>query len=82
MTIYPGVIIGSVRGKGIPIIGNNVFIGAGAKILGNVKVGDYSFICPNTVVVKDVESGSVVSGIPSKTINMNGEKHVKLHCGL
>ena len=82
VTLYPGVLIGTVRGKGVPTIGNNVFIGAGAKILGNIKIGDWSFICPNSVVVKDVESGSVVSEIPSKTINMNGEKHVKLHCGL
>ena len=80
VTLYPGVLIGTVRGKGVPTIGNNVFIGAGVKILGNVKVGDWSFICPNTVVVKDIESGSVVSGIPSKIINMDGEKNVRLHC--
>ncbi len=78
-TIFPQVLIGSVKGKGTPFIGNNVFIGAGAKILGNVKVGDYSFICPNTVVVKDVEPYSVVAGIPAKVINMNGKKNVEMY---
>lgn len=67
-----------MRGKGIPVIGDNCFLGNGAKIIGKVHVGDWCFICPNTVVVKDQILRSVISGIPSKVINMDGEKN----CGL
>lgn len=52
-----------------PIIGNGVYIGAGAKVIGNITVGDYCLIAPNAVVTKDVESYSVVAGIPAKVID-------------
>lgn len=54
-TIHPCTLVGGQRGKGTPVIGDNVFIGHGAKIIGNVKVSDWTFICPNSVVVKDTE---------------------------
>lgn len=75
-TIHPCTLIGGQRGKGVPVIGNNVFIGHGAKIIGNVKVSDWTFICPNTVVVKDTEEGTTISGIPAKIINGNGRQNV------
>lgn len=80
--IFPSVLIGSVRGKEgrcVPIIGNNIFLGAGCKILGGVNVGDYVFVCPNTVIVKDVEAGSVVSGIPAKRLNSKGKINVEMY---
>ena len=46
-------------------IGNNVWIGAGAKILDGVTIGDNSIVAANAVVNKDVESGSIVGGIPA-----------------
>jgi serine O-acetyltransferase len=51
-----------------PIIGNNVFIGAGAKIIGSITIGDYAKIGANAVVLKDVPSHSLAVGIPAKII--------------
>lgn len=79
MTIHPGVLVGGQRGKGVPVIGDNCFLGNGAKIIGNVKIGDWCFVCPNTVVVKDQIPKSVISGVPSKVLNMEGEKNCKLY---
>lgn len=52
----------SPKREGTPTIGSHVFIGAGAKILGDVTLGDYSVIGANMVVTRDVPSGHVVSG--------------------
>ena len=64
-TIMHGVTIGSntfadSKKSGFPVIGNNVFIGAGAKIIGGITVGDNARIGANCVVVEDVPSNSVV----------------------
>lgn len=77
--IAPCVLIGGQRGKGVPIIGDHVFLGYGCKIIGKTSVGSYVFVCPNTVVVKNVESNAVISGIPSKVLNVNGRNNVKLY---
>lgn len=80
--IYPSVLVGVVRGKNgisVPRIGDNVFLGAGCKILGGIYVGNYTFVCPNSVVVKDVPDGDVVSGIPAKRLNGCGKKNVELY---
>ena len=58
----------------VPIIGNHVYIGSGAKILGPIKIGDNVVIGANSVVVKDVPSGSLVVGIPAKIIKSNIKK--------
>lgn len=66
-TIFPGVTIGSIRlGKrqGAPTIGNDVYIGANAAIVGGIKVGDDVVIAPNSFVNFDVPSHSVVFGNP------------------
>lgn len=55
-----------------PILGDNVVIGSGAKILGFITVGDNVIVGANSVVVKDVPSGVTVAGVPSKIINYNG----------
>ena len=78
-TMHPCSLIGGVCGKGVPRIGNNVFIGNGAKILGNVVIGDWVFICPNTVVVKSQEAGNVITGIPSRVLNDNGKRNCELY---
>lgn len=69
-TIYPGVVIGGKVENGYPEIGNNVFIGASAKVLGGVHIGDNVYIAPNAVVVKDIPNNHVVAGIPAKTIKI------------
>jgi serine O-acetyltransferase len=70
-----GVTIGMAnRGKnaGVAVIGDNVYIGPGAKIVGAVKVGNNAAIGANCVVTKDVPDNGVVVGIPGKVISMNG----------
>ncbi|WP_062203058.1 serine O-acetyltransferase [Aureimonas sp. AU12] len=55
-----------------PKIGNGVLIGAGAKILGNIRVGDCSKIASGSVVLKEVPPNSTVAGIPAKIIGTSG----------
>lgn len=62
---------GTSKKKDVPIIGNNVFIATGAKILGDVIIGDNCVIAANAVVVNDVESNTLVGGIPAKVIKTN-----------
>jgi serine O-acetyltransferase len=52
----------------VPVIGDYVRIGAGAKILGNVRVGDFAVIGANAVVVKDVAPATVVVGVPAREL--------------
>lgn len=69
--IYHGVTLGGTgkdKGKRHPTIGNGVIIGAGAKVLGPIKVGDNAKIGANAVVVKDVPEGATAVGIPAKNI--------------
>lgn len=73
--ISQGVTIGqSNRGDnaGVPTIGNNVYIGPGAKIFGSVIIGDNVAIGANCVVTKSVKSNAVVVGIPGKVISDDG----------
>ncbi len=58
--------------KGYPIIGDNVYIGPGAKIVGSVKIEDYVAIGANCVVTKDIPHHSVVVGIPGRVISDDG----------
>lgn len=72
-TIYHQVTLGGQRkGDGkkgnYPVVGDNVTIFSGAKILGNVKIGDGSVIGANSVVISDIEPNSVYAGIPAKKI--------------
>lgn len=63
-TLYPGVLIGHKKsGDVAAIIGNNVFIGAGTKIIGAVRIGNNVIIAPNAVVTKDVPDNVVVGGV-------------------
>lgn len=75
--IYQGVTIGQkLRGerKGYPIIGNEVFISPGAKIIGKVKIGNNVVIGANAVVDKDVEDNAVVGGVPAKILSYQGSE--------
>jgi serine O-acetyltransferase len=71
VTLYQNVTLGGTRlakGKRHPTLGSNVVVGAGAKILGPIKVGDNSRIGANAVVVKDVPANSVVVGVPGHVV--------------
>ncbi len=71
VTIYHGVTLGGTgkdKGKRHPTIGNNVVIGAGAKILGPLYVGSNAKIGANAVVLKDVPANATAIGIPAKII--------------
>lgn len=57
----------------VPIIGNDVVIGAGARILGPVKIGDGARIGANAVVIKDVPAGAVAVGVPAQIKSAAGK---------
>jgi serine O-acetyltransferase len=66
-----GVTIGVLGGDrpGVPRIGNDVYIGAGAKILGPVTIGDGAIIGANAVVISDVPPGATAVGVPARIID-------------
>src|SRR5207248_2707382 len=71
-TLYHGVTLGGTswnKGKRHPTLGRNVVIGAGAKILGPILVGDGAKIGSNAVVVRDVPAGSTAVGVPARIAN-------------
>ena len=75
--LYQGVTLGGTgleKGKRHPTIGNNVVIGGGAKVLGNITIGDNSYIGANAVVVKDVPANSTVVGVPGRITKQDGKK--------
>jgi serine O-acetyltransferase len=62
------VTIGGRKETGYPFIGNNVYIGAGAKILGGIKIGNHAKIGANAVVIMDVPDNATAVGVPAKVI--------------
>ena len=77
VTLFQGVTLGGTgkeRGKRHPSIGDNVVIGTGAKVLGNITVGDNSYIGANAVVVRDVPPNSTVVGVPGRITKQDGKK--------
>ncbi|MDO4333555.1 MAG: serine acetyltransferase [Eubacteriales bacterium] len=59
------VTIGYKGAEGAPVIGNGVMITCGAKILGDISIGDNAVIGANAVVIRDVEPGTVMGGVPA-----------------
>lgn len=75
--LYQGVTLGGTgreKGKRHPTIGNNVVVGAGANILGNIIIGDNSYVGANAVVIKDVPPNSTVVGVPGRITKQDGKK--------
>lgn len=62
-----GVVIGDNRGRS-PVLGDDIFVGSGAKIIGGVVLGTGARVGANAVVLKDVAPGSTVVGIPARPI--------------
>jgi serine O-acetyltransferase len=70
-TLYHGVTLGGTswqKGKRHPTLGNNVVVGAGAKVLGPIEIGDGARIGSNAVVLKAVPPGTTVVGVPGRLI--------------
>lgn len=75
VTIYQGVTLGGTgkdTGKRHPTIGNKVMIGAGAKVLGPLVIGDNSRIAAGAVVLSDIPSNSTAVGVPAKVVRRDG----------
>jgi len=73
VTLYHGVTLGGTswnKGKRHPTLGNGVMVGAGAKILGNIVVGNNCRVGANSVVVEQVPDGCTVVGIPAKVVKL------------
>ena len=72
VTLYHGVTLGGTswkEGKRHPTLGRGVVVGAGAKILGPITIGDEAKIGSNAVVVKDVPAGATAAGIPARILD-------------
>ena len=77
VTLFQGVTLGGTgkeRGKRHPTLGNHVVVGAGAKILGGITIGDNVKIGANSVVLKNVAPNSTVIGVPARVIKTQGER--------
>lgn len=71
VTMFHGVTLGGTgkeKGKRHPTIGNNVFIGCGAKILGNIEIGDNTKIGANAVILKNTPANVTIVGIPGNIV--------------
>lgn len=74
-TVSSGVTVGNVRGsKRLPILGDNVFIEPGAKVLGEVTIGNNVVIRANSLVLADVPDNSIAVGNPARVIPMTEEQ--------
>jgi len=77
VTLFQGVTLGGTgkeRGKRHPTLGDNVVVGAGAKILGNITIGSDTMVGANAVVIRDVPQHSTVVGVPGR-ITRTRDRH-------
>ena len=78
VTLYHGVTLGGTsleKGKRHPTLGDRVVVGAGAKLLGAITIGDDTRIGANAVVVRSVPPNSVVVGVPGQTVSRSKPHH-------
>lgn len=76
-TLYQNVTLGGTGkdcGKRHPTLGDNVMIGAGAKVLGPFKVGDNARVAAGAVVLEEIPENATAVGVPAKVVRVNGEK--------
>jgi serine O-acetyltransferase len=79
VTLYQGVTLGGTgkeTGKRHPTIGNNVVIGAGARVLGNIIIGENSRVGAGSVVLRNVPDNSTIVGVPGHIVFRHGERVV------
>lgn len=75
--IYQGVTLGGTgkeHGKRHPTLGNNVMVGAGARVLGPFKVGDNAKIAANAVVLEEVPPNATAVGVPARIVRLKGKR--------
>ncbi len=75
VTLFQGVTLGGTgkeKGKRHPTLGSHVVVGSGAKVLGNIRIGDSVKIGANSVVLRSVPSNSTVTGIPGRIVKSTG----------
>jgi serine O-acetyltransferase len=80
--IYQGVTLGGTgkeSGKRHPTLGENVVVGAGAKVLGNIQIGDNVRIGAGSVILRDVPSNTTVVGVPGRLIRTDNHTDVLAH---
>lgn len=80
--LYQGVTLGGTGkdvGKRHPTLGNNVMVGAGAKVLGPIHVGNNARIAANAVVLREVPENATVVGVPGHVVRLCGEKLDHIH---
>jgi serine O-acetyltransferase len=73
--LYQGVTLGGTggqKGKRHPTLGNHVVVGTGAKVLGNIELGDYTKVGAGSVVVRSVPARSTVVGVPGRVVSIGG----------
>lgn len=75
--VESGVVIGETK-KGCPVLGNNIFIGSGAKIVGDINIGDNVTIGANAVVNKSFPDNVVIGGVPAKIIRYKNDSETSL----
>jgi serine O-acetyltransferase len=76
-TLYQGVTLGGTgkdKGKRHPTLGNNVMVGAGAKVLGPVILGDNVKVGANALVLMNVPANATAVGVPARVVRLNGRK--------
>lgn len=66
--LFQQVTIGNGSRPGVPVLGGHVDVGAGAKLLGGIRIGDHATIGANAVVVDDVPHGATVVGVPARVV--------------
>jgi len=75
-TLSHGVTLGQTHERskhpGVPVIGDRVYLGCGAKILGGIRIGHDAVVAPNAVVTRDVPEKAVVGGVPARVISEEG----------
>ena len=83
VTIFNDVTIGiNLKPDGMcesPVIGGNVVLCTGAKVIGGVTIGQSSIVGANAVVIKSIPEDSIVAGIPAKVISTGGTKYVETY---
>lgn len=77
LTMYQCTTIGSTHGKGAPVIGDNVILFAGAKVVGNIKIGNNVVVGANAVVTSDVPDNAIIVGNPGRVISLDSQKITK-----
>lgn len=80
-TLYQGVTLGGTgkdHGKRHPTLGNNVLVGAGAKILGPFRVGDNARVAAGAVVLEEVPPNATAVGVPARIVRINGVRPANL----